>query len=74
MHVVYQPLWRIVLHSLFIDRELVLSYSFKSILNQVDISYQESVLSELSFELGVFSSNWFCLCSNPNQTKSNKYI
>ena len=41
MHVVYQPLWRIVLHSLFIDRELVLSYSFKIILNQVDISYQE---------------------------------
>ena len=33
MHVVYQPLWRIVLHSLFIDRELVLSYSFKIILN-----------------------------------------
>ena len=41
MHVVYQPLWRIVLHSLFIDRELVLSYSFKIILNPVDISYQE---------------------------------
>ena len=44
MHVVYQPLWRIVLHSLFTDRELVLSYSFKSILKQLDISYQESVL------------------------------
>ena len=41
MHVVYQPLWKIALHSLFIDRELVLSYSFKSILNQLDISYQE---------------------------------
>ena len=41
MDVVHQPLWRIVLHSLFIDRELVLSYSFKIILNQVDISYQE---------------------------------
>ena len=38
MHVVYQPLWRIVLHSLFIDRDLVLSYSFKSILKQLDIS------------------------------------
>ena len=23
MHVVYQPLWRIELHSLFIDKELV---------------------------------------------------
>ena len=41
MHVVYQPLWRIVLHSLFIDKELVLFYSFKIILNQLDISYQE---------------------------------
>ena len=38
MHVVYQPLWRIVLHSLFIDKELVLSYLFKIILNQLDIS------------------------------------
>ena len=38
MHVVYQPLWRIELHSLFIDRDLVLSYSFKIILNQLDIS------------------------------------
>ena len=37
MHVVYQPLW-IALHSLFIDNELVLSYLFKSILNQLDIS------------------------------------
>ena len=44
MHVVYQPLWRIALHSLFIDRELVLSYSFKIILNQVNISYQEGIL------------------------------
>ena len=32
MHVVCQPLWRIELHSLFIDRDLVLSYSFKFIL------------------------------------------
>ena len=39
MHVVYQPLWRIALHSLFIDRELILFYSFKIILNQPDISY-----------------------------------
>ena len=35
MHVVDQPLWRIVLHPLFIDRELVLSHSFKRILNQM---------------------------------------
>ena len=41
MHVVYQPLWRIVLHSLFIDRDLVLSYSFKIILKQLDISNEE---------------------------------
>ena len=44
MHVVYQPLWRIALHSLFIDRELVLSYSFKIILNPVDISLPRRVL------------------------------
>ena len=43
MHVVYQPLWRIVLHSLFIDRELVLSYSFKTILKQLNISNQGEV-------------------------------
>ena len=47
MHVVYQPLWRIVLHSLYIDRALVLLYSFKIILNQVDISYQEGILKWL---------------------------
>ena len=46
MHVVYQPLWRIALHSLFIDRDLVLSYSFKIILNQLDISYQEEEVCE----------------------------
>ena len=41
MHVVYQPLWRIVLHSLFIDRDLVLPHSFKIILKQLDISNEE---------------------------------
>ena len=46
MYVVYQPLWRIALHSLFIDKELVLSYSFKIILNQLDISYQEEEVCE----------------------------
>ena len=57
MHVVYQPLWRIALHSLFIDKELVLSYSFKIILNQLDISYQEEEVCNMLFEIGVFKSN-----------------
>ena len=68
MHVVYQPLWRIVLHhvhSLFIDRELVLSYSFKVILIQNGWKYQKTKekynnsYEILLFKLGVLNPNWF---------------
>ena len=71
MHVVYQPLWRIVLHSLFIDRELVLSYSFKSILNQLDISYQESILKWIIIWTRSVESKLVLLMLKSNQTNLN---
>ena len=71
MHVVYQPLWRIALHSLFIDRELVLSYSFKIILNQLDISYQESVLKWIIIWTRSVQSKLVLLMLKPNQTNLN---
>ena len=63
MHVVYQPLWKIALHSLFIDRELVLSYSFKIILNILDIAYQE--------KCNLFQYNYWII--TPSSNKSVKF-